>query len=269
MNLGNVAKIDALMSTERDCAWREDGASFRYLLCSTARCGSNLISDALQQTGLAGDPMEYLNPRYMAGYIRSQNQAQTTNADSKKIGIRRYLRALEQRRSSANGYFGVKVHFEHLTRMYKQLDSAKPLLQNFDRIVMLRRRDKIAQAVSLHKARVTQIWSSQDRQYLDPKDPRLTRQAEFDPVAIARALFDLVAQENGWERLLRRLELPFETFWYEDWVANRDAESLRLMQALDLADHVSEVKAPTLARQGQDNDPMVAEFRQALGLKIE
>lgn len=57
MKWGNTAKIDHLMSPARDCGTDGNGASYRYLLCSTARCGSNLVSDMLQQTGLAGDPM--------------------------------------------------------------------------------------------------------------------------------------------------------------------------------------------------------------------
>jgi len=262
MKQGNVAKIDSLMSTARDCPHRAGGAAYRYLLCSTARCGSNLVSDMLHQTGMAGDPLEYLNGRYMAGWLRSQGAPEDS-----KVNVARYLADMESRRTTPNGHFGIKVHFEHLQALYKTaLKQAIPFLQGFDRIILLRRRDKIAQAVSLHKARVTQIWSSQDYTFLEQDDPRLLKKAEFDPAAIGRALADILVQEFGWVALLKSADLPFEELWYEDFVQDYTAGSERLLRLLDIPEALAAVTAPTIKRQGADDDPMTKAFRQVIGV---
>lgn len=265
MKWGNTAKIDHLMSPARDCGTDGNGASYRYLLCSTARCGSNLVSDMLQQTGLAGDPMEYLNPRYMAGYLRSKGWAPTSG-----VHLTEYLAEMERRRSTPNGYFGLKAHFEHLQGIYKdRLEQAVPFLQRFDSIILLRRRDKIAQAVSLHKARVTQIWSSLDYQFLDKTDPRRLRKAVFDPIALGRALADILAQDYGWEHLLKRHQLPYHEVWYEDIVADYAGGNARLLAHLGLEEAVTALKAPSIQRQGVDDDPMVRMFREVIGMQFE
>ncbi len=261
MNLGNIAKIDYLMSAQRDFALRPQGADYRYILCSSPRCGSNLVGDMLYQTGLAGEPMEYLNGRYIAGYLRAKGCPEETPVD-----IFAYLAEMETRRSSPNGYFGLKVHFEHLLALSKRKFPAAAWLGTYDRIILLRRRDKIAQAVSLHKARVTQIWSSLDYQFLDEQDPRRQRKASFDPIRIVAALADLVQQEYGWEQFLRNLGLGFVEFYYEDLVADYMGASSRLLVTLDLPQAAARVSAPNLQRQGMAGDPMISKFKSCIGV---
>jgi trehalose 2-sulfotransferase len=260
---GNVKKIDHLMSRERDFPPRPAGASFRYLLCSTPRCGSNMISQILHDTGVAGDPLEYLNVRYMAGYVRSRG------GPERSLELGSYVRDLETRRSSPNGVFGLKMHFEHLVHCWKDRSAERArFLAGFDKIVLLWRRDKIAQAVSLHKARVTQIWSSIDRDFLDQDDPRRSRKAPFDAVQIAKALADLVEQETGWRRLLQAQRRSFLELCYEDLVADPIGQAASLLEGLGLRDAVREIPAPSLERQGGgDNDAMVSEFRRIIGLE--
>lgn len=142
-----------------------------------------------------------------------------------------------------------------------------PFLQRFDCIVLLRRRDKIAQAVSLHRARVTQIWSSLDYQFLDEADPRRSRKAQFDPIAVGRALADILAQDYGWERLLKRHQLPYHEVWYEDIVADYAAQSARLLTLLGLTEAIPALKAPSIQKQGAEDDPMVRMLKAAIGLE--
>ncbi len=260
MKAGNIRKIDYLMSVERDFALRPAGAASRYALLSTPRCGSNLVGDMLHATGCAGDPQEYLNARLIAGFVRSKKPA--VNA---KIALRDYLMEMETRRSSPNGVFGIKIHYEHLLDVWKGREAeAAPLLRGYDRLVLLSRRDKIAQAVSLYKARVTQIWSSLDIKFLDEDDPRRLRKATYDPVSIAQALADLIKQEIGWRSFLQAHELPFIELCYEDFVADYAGQSARLLHALGIGiEHAP--AAPRLQRQGRENDPMIEAFRQAIG----
>lgn len=261
---GNVAKIDHLMSSARDLPVPPAGVSLRYLICSTARCGSNLVGDFLHGTGLAGDPLEYLNGRFMAGFLRSQGLP-----PAHRLDVHKYLAAMEHRRTSPNGCFGLKMHYEHLQALFARDRSQVPaFLSRFQKLIVLRRRDKLAQAVSLHRARVTQLWTSEDARFLPADDPRLHRPVPFDPPALARALYDIVAQEEGWEQTLKQAGQPFSVFWYEDFVADRTAAGTALLQTLGLpCDKAVLPEVASVRRQGSDDDPMLSAWRGYLGCR--
>lgn len=260
MNPGNIAKVDYLMSDALDCPEPAAGCSSRYLICSTARCGSNLVCDLLAQTRMAGVPMEYLNPRYVAGYLRSQGLD-----SSASLNLEAYLGVLERRRTTANGYFGIKVHFDHLRSLGLRTALAhRDFLQKFNHIIVLRRRDKVAQAVSLYRARVTQIWSSGDRQFLATDDPRLSLDVAFDPTAIARALADSVQGEQDWLDLLVASRLPFSEFWYEDFAGFAQMPD-GLLSALGLPPELAP-QTPSISRQSSADDPMLRRFMAVIGL---
>jgi LPS sulfotransferase NodH len=259
---GPLAKFDFLMSAQRDFTHYPDRPFCRYLLCSTARSGSNMVSDMLRQTRMAGEPMEYLNQAYMAGELRARGTAATQQS----MAWADYLDALEQRRTSPNGWFGLKAHFEHIERQWRdQRPLVEGLLRRFDRFVLLRRRDKLAQAVSLYRARATQIWSSMDEQFMDQDDPRRAVVVSFDADRIARALADIVHQETQWERCLQTLKLPYAVFWYEDFMADYRLASASLLGVLGIAQAIDLVGVPSIRRQGRDDDPFVIQFRQVLG----
>lgn len=236
----------------------------RYLICSTARCGSNMVGDFLHATGLAGDPLEYLNGRFMAGFLRSKGLAPTHRLD-----VGHYLTEIEHRRTSPNGCFGMKMHFEHLQAVFsRDMSRSVAFLRRFQKFILLRRRDKLAQAVSLHRARVTQLWTSDDARFLPADDPRLHRQVKFDPVALSRALSDIVAQEEGWARTLIKAELPFDVFWYEDLVSDFEQAGAELLGSLGLP--MVAATSPIvlgLSRQGRDDDPILMAWRRYLGCR--
>ncbi|WP_161798972.1 Stf0 family sulfotransferase [Caenimonas sp. SL110] len=258
-NVGNVRKIDFLMSPERDFPRRSQPATYRYALCSTPRCGSNMVGDMLFDTGLAGNPQEYLNTRYMAGYNRSMGR------DGGPFDLTAYQGDMESRRTSPNGVFGIKIHFEHMESLWKQqfAEMAK-YLSIYNQFVLLTRRDKIAQAVSLHKARETQIWASIDYKFLEPDDPRLKIKPAFSAHKIARCLSDLIVQEESWRALLDNFKLPYVVLAYEDLVADFAGESRKLLRVLGL-DPDKAKQAPGIRKQGVDNDPMIAQFRELIG----
>ena len=262
----NQSKVDWLLSDERNFDLYPGRPHCRYLLCSTARCGSNLVGDMLRQTGHAGDPLEYLNKRYIAGVMRKR----APTDQSMQVDLSSYLTALERVRTSSNGYFGMKAHFEHVEPLLRQRpQDAERLLRRFDDFILLRRRDKLAQAVSLYRARMAQIWSSLDYKFMAEDDPRRKMDIPFDAVKIARALADICHQEKGWEDTLVRFSLPFRVFWYEDFVAEYMPTSKSLLHALKIAADGVLPAAPKLEKQASQNDPFVLLFRDALGLNAE
>ena len=83
--------------------------SFRYLVCSSPRTGSNVITAALQHSGLGGVPFEYLHPNAVPLVFKRFGRANGT--------MKQYLGLIESCRTSANGVFGIKVHFGQLAKI--------------------------------------------------------------------------------------------------------------------------------------------------------
>ena len=78
-----------------------------------------------------------------------------------------YFEKLLARRTSRNGVFGMKAHFHHFE---PALIGARQCSNGWRRstYVLLHRRDRLAQAVSMVRAMQTNIWTSMDR----PPRPR-------------------------------------------------------------------------------------------------
>ncbi|HET7460746.1 MAG TPA: Stf0 family sulfotransferase [Longimicrobium sp.] len=146
-----------------------------YVLACTPRVGSHLLADALTATGIAGRPREWL-PRYTA------ETAPRTPLDRMKLvtqpppdvaydpaadaeAIRKFVAA----GTTENGVFGTVVHWlvqqdaVRRLRAYAGTDEPAPhrvLAAAFPELsyVWLRRRDKVAQAVSWYKAIQTGVY---------------------------------------------------------------------------------------------------------------
>jgi trehalose 2-sulfotransferase len=263
LNLGIIKKTDHVMSPQQDFLPYEGRPHTRYLLCSTARSGSTLVSDLLAGTGLAGDPQEYLNRRIMAAWMRRQGiQDGLMNLDD-------YLAFLDAHRTTPNGIFGIKVHFEHLQDIWgKDVRAMIEFIKGFDRVVLLSRQDKLAQAVSLHKARVTQIWTSEDVRFLDEEDPRLKIKPGYNPASIAKALAQTIEHESYWRALLKKAGMQYTEIVYETFVKDRTRQARDLFNLLGL-DKETPIKAPGIQRQGSQDDPLLSAFRKEIGVTVE
>jgi len=98
------------MSSELDIS---DGAipSCKYCIASTPRSGSTLVSRMLLSSRLAGDPKEYFGPLLIQAWLK---------LNKRNISFANYLKELESKRTSENGYFGIKVHGRHLEELSKK-----------------------------------------------------------------------------------------------------------------------------------------------------
>jgi len=255
---GIPAQIDEVMGPDRDLACEPAQTRIRYLLCSTPRSGSTMIAGALRATGVAGDPLEYLNPRLMWGWVRR------SGCSPSAFDVLDYLRQIEALRTSPGGVFGMKVHSYQLPLIWgKDWAAIRAFLASFDHLVFLTRRDKLAQAVSLYRAQVTQIWTSDDYRFLDADDPRLRVQAGFRADLIASALHQIARGEAGWARLIRVSGRPVTTIEYEAALEDMPGTLSAVLGLLGLPDVTP---APHgLAKQGATDDPLLRQFRIYLG----
>jgi len=178
-----------------------------YFVCATPRCGSWLLCGLLASTGVAGRPHEWF-------------WRDTRKSLEHTWGVRNaeeYVELVLSAGSTPNGVFGAKVMLGTL-----------PDLSSFPRprFVWLRRRDRVAQAVSFATAAQTGYWHS-----WNPK-PRAQPSYRFDAIdALAREIAEL---EAGWKRWFDGEGLePLEVV-YEKLVANPQAETRRVLDFLSL-----------------------------------
>lgn len=148
------------------------------LIASTPRCGSHMLGHAMANTGLMGVPFEYANPANLAEWTRRLGTASPQAT----------LAALMQRRTTPNGIFAIKAHFNHC----ESLGGAGRFLARWPnlKVVHLCRSDVLRQAISYAVARQTGIW-------IDGQEAEQDN-AAYDPRLIAECLDDIAVQNARW-----------------------------------------------------------------------
>ena len=229
----------------------------RYAILSSPRSGSTLLSRMLYETGLAGDPQEYFNPPIIA---LAQEQS-----GKEVLQLNEYLKLMEARRTSPNGIFGMKFHYSQLLGVLKAKqanETARRLLASFDKLIWIRRRDRLMQGISQAIAQQTQVWSSEDSRHAE------VGEVQVHPYACLRAANLIAGDDFGWEQFIKAAKLPVHIVWYEDLVDNYDEESRKVLAHLGISDFVDDIPEPPLQKQGgQQNERIHNELLQYLGLR--
>jgi len=122
---------------------------------------------------------------------------------------------LRKRRSSANGVFGMKAHFHQLSPF---LDD--PAITQFIRgakLIRMRRRDLVSQAISYYVATSTGLWSVADTTAEEANEPA------FNRGQIEAALDTIRSEEAGHQMLIHDYGLSAFDVWYEDLIADPDS----------------------------------------------
>jgi LPS sulfotransferase NodH len=222
------------------CDAEAPGATrLRYLICSSERSGSSLLADMLVSTGVAGVPMEYFNKLYMEPIVQPDLPPQA------ELG--RYLAHLEQRRTTANGIFGIKAHLVQLQRVVGPMQESnfQNFLRGFDRLIYIERRNRLKQAVSLYRARATGLWSSKHEQYL----PDARRELAFRPHLMAALLHDVILEHHNWQSIFKALGLSYLHVAYEDVAANPQAEIPKILEYIGASSAQAHPVMPSLKKQ--------------------
>jgi len=77
-----------------------------YIICTTPRSGSWLLSDGLASTGVAGRPREWFNPLQ-----EQQICARWRMSHDSDLGLLRYLAVVRAQSTTPNGVSGIKLHY--------------------------------------------------------------------------------------------------------------------------------------------------------------
>ena len=185
-----------------------------YVVCAVARSGSNLLTDALRETGRAGQPKQFFSELFQSGY-------------GAKYGLdpgsdyARYVRGIIDATATSNGVFGFKLMGWSLegflarlrgTGQFASIDSTDldVLRSAFPRLQFIRiiRRDKLRQAISKARAMQTGLWKLADGK-------NAVGEAHFDRDLIAQCLREGEIEEAAWDRFFDNFPGALLTIEYE------------------------------------------------------
>ncbi len=122
-----------------------------YMICTTARSGSNLLCDYLANTDALGRPAEHFNPDVVR---RGAFGRRFPFVEPLPCGD--YIAWLLEQHRTPNGVFGTKVLYEDLAN-YFRFPAFEELMRG-SRCILLRRRDKARQAVSYRLVEQETMW---------------------------------------------------------------------------------------------------------------
>jgi len=180
-----------------------------YAVISTPRCGSSMFVDKLKSCGKMGNPLEWFNNRFIRAYRNVTGMQQ--------VDFGAYLTEIIRHTASESGVFGVNFHVDQYFALRKRSFDVFAFLK-FDKIYEVKRQNKLAQAVSLSKARLTDVWSSTID--MTPEDLEIV-----DKIPISAVLQELHLLAK-WVELFDKYFAPHvdRTFIYEEVVKDKSGK---------------------------------------------
>lgn len=254
MNDGLAIDEGRVSATPAGAVQLTSGESLRsYLICTTPRTGSTLLTDALRGTGAAGNPDEFFDP-----YPDNENYWRTrfgVTADTEYVA--RVIAATR----SPNGIFGAKVFWHQLPVLFYKLIVAtgrdKAPLPELARselgptqYIWLRRENKIAQAISYYRARKTNTWRSMKAQG-DAVDV-VDRELAFDAEGIGQLYRGLCDADAKWDHFFRHYRIRPLMLTYEQLVKSYEPIVRGVLKFLDLPWEKATVMPPMIERQADE-----------------
>ena len=235
----------------------------RYVICCTHRSGSNLLSEALYRTGLAGDPMEYLNRGFLQEYAKDRGSWNFTFAD--------LMSDMQGRRTSPNGVFGLNVKFDQMQIMFRRVPNPLvQMLKRADYVLFLYREDRVQQAISAWKGQMRDTFNvyaeEQSDQDAEEMQPTQTDEVPFDPLAISQRLTNTLRMERQWQQLFRNQAIPVEHLTYEQLTADYRGSVRHILDQLGVeADEGDIPDQPTIKMRDETDARLRQQFLEHLG----
>jgi trehalose 2-sulfotransferase len=246
-----------------------------YIIWFTQRVGSTMLTQALEDTGLAGRPREWLN----AG-SGQELLARHGVPDAEEL-----RRTLWRNGTTDNGVFGVKyamtkkLHRE-LTTLFGSVVPGEPEEDGrlaweafFPRCrhVFMTRRDKLRLAVSWWRAITSEEWHRPNRARTvvgpaaRPKASELEGRYDYD--ALHHLLVETNLREAAMQEQFARWEIVPCTVVYEDLIASYEETVRGVLRFLEIPDAASvPVPSPAFDRIADEiSESWYRRFRDELG----
>jgi LPS sulfotransferase NodH/GT2 family glycosyltransferase len=234
-----------------------------YLICTLPRSGGTLLEQGLSSTGVAGRPEEFFWGVWR-GHFTEQWSLPANTTDEV------FLERARREGATPNGVFACKVHwpqFVELDTMLRRMENGKtggdealscqqwqvPDADRIDRYlpaaryIYLTRRDKTAQAISLHRASTSGVRLNRR----DNDEPTRSRDTPRDMLAIERIERRLRENDWRWVSYFARYRIEPLTITYEALSSDYPGTIRAVLSFLDLPG-AEDVQIPTrpLGRQG-------------------
>lgn len=213
------------------------------IIASTVRSGSHMLGHLLHQTDAFGFPLEYVNRKNLEEW-KARLDCRT---------LPEVLEALRARRTSANGVFGIKIHYSHVQE-FGGFKAMSELLPN-PHFVLLTREDIMAQAVSLAVAKQTGAWiSEQGKAVTDPE-------YRFDD--IEAGLRRVCLENASWRYSLAASGAKYMELNFSDVRSNTVNTVLRIADFLGISVESARIpSSPVTKRQSNElNKQWLARFQ--------
>lgn len=208
------------------------------MICTSPRSGSTYLGQLLSSTGVLGKPLEYFNLPVRRG----------RNPDY-PAGRRQQIRRVLVDGATSNGIYGVKAFANHFLTISKRADPfvALPNLK----LVRLKRRDLLGQAISLARARQTGQYSSRAPEHAPPA---------YDRERICYYVRYLVKEEQAWDAIVACAGVTPLILEYEEVLRDPQGAVDRISAAMGVQEPAS--IAPEAIWSNVQRDAISAEWRQ-------
>jgi LPS sulfotransferase NodH len=222
---------------------RADPPRLLYMLASVPRSGSTFLSHLLWRSGCLGAPLEYLNFLPGSPYHFAQQ------APDRQVAL---WRSALSRRTSPNGVFGIKCFSAQLRELQQAnpallLEVLAALLPANGRayVVRLKRRDRVAHAISYARAALSGVWHKMQESPGGAEVP-------FSAKAVDHARRLLDEQEADWDQLFAEIGVEPLVLWHEDVIAG-PTQTLRAVAAFlgVTLDPAAAVAVPVIEKQAE------------------
>jgi len=235
-----------------DFPYREAPPERVYILASVPRSGSTYLSHLLWRSGCLGAPLEYFN------FLPTGHYAAAAGSVEKQITL---WRSALHRRTSPNGVFGVKCFpgmVEHLAKgnpaLFREVTATLLTANPQPKIVQLKRRDRIAHAISYARAARSGIWRAEQ------EEKGQVATVPYSEAAINEALQVLGNDEAAWDSLYANSGIQPLVLWYEDVVGRPDEAVEAVAEYVEVTlDSSATVSVPEIRRQSREDAERWAE----------
>lgn len=193
-----------------------------YAILTTPRSGSTYLCDLLDSTAIAGHPSEHLR-------LATQELTRHCSFNCLKL-----LHNLMEYRTTSNSVFGTKLISHFLFELQRAKPDFEQIFQSIDQFILLIRKDKLAQAISLVLAQKTEVW------HLHSDAKKTSYQSQLESIKIDDNLLNDVEQkvifieqqEERLKKILANYQIEPLIVIYEDLLDNAPAQINRILDFL-------------------------------------
>lgn len=205
-----------------------------YIICATPRSGSTLFCQYLASTGVAGVPETYFRKEDLHEYAK---QWQILRSDG-SYDFADYLEATREAGSTNNGVLALRIMWITLKEVTAYLSGLYPNLAGnelgllegaFGRLkfIYLRRKDLVAQAISLYRAQQTGYWHVDEGQV-----PERPPAFDFDAI---NSFVAMLRQDNlDWQAWFGEAGVEPMPISYEDFTSNPKTTITEILRFLKI-----------------------------------